>query len=298
MIAQDTRAGILIMVLVTLIFASQDGLSAYLAERTNIFMVVTIRYWFLLVFVLAHSRLRHGSLLAVARTRQPLFQFARGALLAVEILVTVLSFTLLGLVASHAIFAMYPLLVTALSGPLLGERVGWRRWAAVAAGAVGMLVILRPGAEAVQPAALVPFLGALLFALYNIANRYAARQDGPATTFFWTAVGGAACMTAIGPFFWEPMSAGDWALMGVLCCTGATGHFLLIKAYAIAEASAIQPFAFLQLVFAAMIGVSIFGEPLPWTTVAGATIIVCAGIFALMRERQARLAAARAAGGR
>lgn len=280
-----TGAGIVVMCITMLIFASQDALSRYLAENYNVFMVVMVRYWFFLSFVLVLSKVRFGSVTAVAKTEQPWFQLFRGVLLAVEILVTIWAFTLLGLVEAHAIFAFYPLMVTALSGPFLGEQVGWRRWTAVAVGAVGMLVILRPGAAAFSPLALVAVVGALLFAVYNLATRFAARRDKSATSFFWTGLGGCIFMSAIGPFFWENMTPGDWVVMAVLCVTGATGHFLLIKAYELAEASAVQPFAFLQLVFATAIGVLVFSEPLPITTVIGAGIIVAAGLFTLMRER-------------
>ncbi|MBC6443006.1 MAG: DMT family transporter [Rhodobacteraceae bacterium] len=277
--------GIVVMCGAMFIFAAQDGLSRYLAEEYNVFMVVMIRYWFFMAFVLAISRLRHGSVGAVARTRRPTFQLMRGMLLGAEILVTVVSFTLLGLVEAHAIFAIYPLIVTGLSGPVLGERVGRRRRVAVGAGAIGMLIILQPGIAAFSPYALVPVLGALLFALYNLSNRYATRFDSAATSFFWTGLGGFVLMTAIGPFFWEPMTGADWVVMAILCVTGATGHFLLIKAYELAEASAVQPFAYFQLVFAAAIGVTIWEEALPWTTVLGAAVIVAAGVFTAVRER-------------
>lgn len=277
--------GIAVMCVTMFIFAAQDGLSRYLAEEYNVFMVVMIRYWFFLAFVVSLSRIRNGSVAAVARTKQPIFQLFRGMLLGVEIIVTVVCFTLLGLVEAHAIFAVYPLLVTALSGPVLGERVGWRRWLAVGVGAVGMLIILRPGAATFSPYALLALFGALLFAIYNLSNRYAARQDSAATSFFWTGLGGFILMTAIGPFFWEPMSKDDWWVMGILCVSGATGHFLLIKAYEFAEASAVQPFAFFQLVFAAGIGVFFWNEALPWTTVLGAAVIVAAGVFTAVRER-------------
>lgn len=279
--------GIAVMCFTMFIFAAQDGLSRYLAEEYNVFMIVMIRYWFFLAFVVSISRIRNGSVTAVAQTRQPLFQLMRGMLLAVEILVTVISFTLLGLVEAHAIFAIYPLIVTVLSGPILGERVGWRRWLAVGVGAIGMLIILQPGVSVFSPYALVPVLGAFLFALYNLSNRYAARQDSSATSFFWTGLGGFVLMTAIGPFFWQPMAGADWVVMAVLCVTGATGHFLLIKAYEFAEASAVQPFAFFQLVFAAAIGVTIWGEDLPLTTIIGAGVIVAAGVFTALRERAA-----------
>ncbi|WGI22347.1 DMT family transporter [Amylibacter sp. IMCC11727] len=288
MTQQNARAGIWLMVVATFVFATQDGISRHLAENYNVFMIVMIRYWFFLLFVVSVSKMRTGSVGATARTSQPWLQFFRGVLLACEILVTVIAFTFLGLIEAHAIFAVYPLIVAALSGPILGEAVGWRRWAAISVGFVGMLIILQPGFKVFSPYSLIAVGGAFLFALYNLLTRLAAAKDTAATSFFWTGVGGFVIMTAIGPFFWEPMSGTDWRWMALLCVTGATGHYLLIKAYEKAEASTVQPFAYLQLVFASMIGVSVFGESLPMSTIGGAGLIVVAGIFTLWREQVAK----------
>lgn len=200
----------------------------------------------------------------------------------------VVGFTLLGLVESHAVFACYPLLVTALSGPLLGERVGWRRWIAIGLGLTGVLVVLQPGLSVIDPAAVIPFIAALMFAIYGLLTRYAARCDSTATSFFWTGTVGAATMTLLGAWYWEPMIPEDWLWMAVLCATGAGGHWLLIRCYEVAEASAVQPFAYFQFVFAATLGILVFGETIRPNVALGVGIIVSAGLFTLWRERQKR----------
>ena len=93
-------------------------------------------------------------------------------------------------------------------------------------------------------------------------------------------------MTAIGLFFWEPISGRDWIWMGILCCTGVFGHWLLIRTYEVAEASAVQPFAYLQLPFAAALGMAAFGETLRLNVAIGAGIVLAAGLFTWWRERQ------------
>jgi drug/metabolite transporter (DMT)-like permease len=215
-------------------------------------------------------------------------QILRGVLLSAQICTMVLGFTILGLVESHAVFTCYPLLVAALSGPILGEKVGWRRWAAIGVGFVGVLVILQPGLRVVDPAAAIPLAGAAMFAVYGLLTRYVARRDTTATSFFWTGVTGAAVMTAVGIWFWEPMTPGNWLLMGTLCITGVTGHWLLIRCYEVAEASAVQPFAYTQLIFTVIIGLSVFNEVLRPSVVLGAGMIVAAGLFTLWRERLQR----------
>ena len=287
MTGTDTRRGIWFMVATTLVFAAQDGLSQHLAREYNVLMVVTIRYWFFAAFVILIARAQSGSIRAAAQTSQPLVQAFRGLLLAVEICVMVLAFVHLGLVESHAVFACYPLLIAALSGPVLGEGVGWRRWAAIGVGFLGVLVILRPGFGVFAPAAAIPLLSAFMFALYGLLNRYVARKDSAATSFFWTGTMGALVLTPMGLWVWEPMTGPDWAMMGILCITGALGHWLLIKAYEAAEASAVQPFAYLQLVFASVIGVLVFGETIRANVIAGVLIVVAAGLFTLWRARRA-----------
>ncbi|XDA97822.1 DMT family transporter [Sulfitobacter sp. LCG007] len=283
--SNDTRLGIVLMLMTTVVFAAQDGISRHLAGEYNVYMVVMIRYWFFAAFVMTVAARKAGGLRAAARTRQPWVQGLRGVLLAAEICVMVAAFTILGLVESHAVFACYPLLVAALSGPVLGEKVGWRRWSAIAVGFIGVMIILRPGWGVFDPAAVIPLVSSLMFALYGLLTRYAARQDSTATSFFWTGTVGAVAMTAVGLFFWEPMSRGDWMWMALLCVTGVSGHWLLIRCYEVAEASAVQPFAYFQLVFASLIGIVIFAEHIAPNVALGVAIIVAAGLFTLWRER-------------
>ena len=282
--SNNVPLGIALMVATTFVFAVQDGLSRHLAVEYNVMMVVMIRYWFFAAFVIAIAKRNAGGLRAAAATKQPVIQGFRGLLLAGEICVMVAGFTLLGLVESHAIFACYPLIVAALSGPLLGEAVGWRRWGAIGVGFIGVLIILQPGRGVFAPAAILPLLSALMFAVYGLLNRYVARQDSTATSFFWTGTVGALAMTCAGVWFWEAMSGGDWVYMGCLCLTGVIGHWLLIRCYEVAEASAVQPFAYLQMVFAVIIGVAIFGESIAVNVAIGALIIVGAGLFTFWRE--------------
>ncbi|MCK0150227.1 DMT family transporter [Marivita sp. S6314] len=282
----NNKLGIWLMVATTFVFAMQDGLSQHLASEYNVLMVVMIRYWFFAAFVMFVASRRAGGLRAAAATTQPWLQGFRGLLLASEICVMVLAFTYLGLVESHAIFACYPLLIAALSGPILGEQVGWRRWTAIGVGFIGILIILRPGFGVFSPLAIIPAMSALMFALYGLLTRFAARKDSAATSFFWTGTVGAVFMTLIGIWFWEPMTGPDWALMSLLCVTGATGHYLLIKCYDVAEASAVQPFAYLQLPFAASLGILVFRETMEPNVAIGASLIVCAGLFTLWRQRQ------------
>ena len=282
---QNTMLGIILMSATALIFALQDGISTHLSGTYNVWMVVMIRFWAFAAFALALVARQPGGVGAALRARMPGVQFLRGAVLILEVCVMILAFIKLGLIESHAVFTCYPLLVAALSGPILGEKVGWRRWAAIGVGFVGVLIILQPGFAVFSPWALVPLLSSFLFALYGLLTRYVARKDAASVSFFWTGTAGAVAMTPIGLWYWQAMTPTDWVWMATLCCTGALGHWLLIRTYAVAEASAVQPFAYLQLVFVAVLGITLFGEALQTHVIVGAAIVVAAGVFTLWRQR-------------
>ncbi|PCD76049.1 DMT family transporter [Pseudothioclava arenosa] len=287
MVEQNTARGIGLMIATTFIFAMQDGISRHLAETYNVYMALMVRFWFFALFVSVVAARAPGGIRRATRSALPWVQVIRSAVLIVEVIVMVQGFVYLGLVESHAVFACYPLLVAALSGPVLGEKVGWRRIVAIGIGFVGVLIILQPGFGVFSPYALIPLVSALLFALYSLLTRYVGRVDPASVSFFYTGVVGAVIVTLAGIWHWMPMSAPDWGWMAVLCVSASLGHFLLIKAYEIAEASAIQPFAYLQLVFASGLGIVVFDETLKPNVALGAAVVVGAGVFTLWRTRRA-----------
>ncbi len=286
---QNARLGIAYMIATSLIFSAQDGISRHLSETYNVFVVNMLRYWFFAIFVLVLAQSRQGGIAKVARTDQLWLHALRGLLLIVETLMVIWAFTKIGLAESHAIFAAYPLIAAAYSVPILGEKVGWRRWLAIGFGFLGVLVILQPGLQVFSPVSLVALLAAAMFAMYTILTRLASRKDSAQTNFFYTGVTGAIFTTLIGLFHWQVFSGPDYIWMLCLCITGATGHFWLIRAVELADASTVQPFAYLQLVFASAIGILVFHETIDGFMVTGAAMIVGAGIFTIWRARLAQL---------
>ena len=178
----NPRLGIALMIATTVVFAVQDGISRYLAENYNVITVVTIRYMFFMCFVLAYSSRQKGGIRQVASSGQLPLQIGRGLLLVAQICVAILSFSTVGLVNFHAVFASYPLMVMALSAPILGEAVGWRRWLAVCVGFCGVLLILRPGTAMFSSASILPVLAAFMMAVYGILTPmpHAATPPRPA----------------------------------------------------------------------------------------------------------------------
>ena len=166
------------------------------------------------------------------------------------------------------------------------EYVGWKRWSAIFIGFVGVMIILKPTNNVFSLQAIIPLISALMFALYSLLTRYAARQDSTMTSFFWTGIIGAIVMSVVGSSYWVPLEPIDWAWLGLLCILACLAHYLLIKCYEVSEASSLQPFAYLQLLFATIIGLWIFSENLETHLVIGALLVVLAGLFAFWRERQ------------
>ncbi|RDW12747.1 DMT family transporter [Paracoccus thiocyanatus] len=277
---------ILLICASALIFAAQDGVSRHLGSAYPPIFVVMLRYWFFAVFVILLCARAPGGLRRAIRSKRPWTQAFRSVLLVAEVVVTVEAFVRLGLINTHAIFACYPLLISALSGPFLGEKVGWRRWAAVAVGFAGILIVLKPGSGVFTAEAVLPFVGAAMFAVYGLLTRLVGRDDPAMTSFFWTGVAGAVAITLIGIWHWEPIAGRDIPWLLVLCLTAVAAHFMLIKAYELAEASALQPFSYTQLVWVSIFGVLIFGETLAPNVAAGGVIVIGAGLFTWWRARQ------------
>ena len=268
-----------------LLFACMDAGSKLLAEQYSIIQILWVRFLSLLA-VSAWLAARHGSRGLV--TRRFWLQSLRSFMLMVEIGLFILTITVLPLADAHAILAISPLLVTALSVPLLGEKVGIRRWSAVGVATLGMLVILRPGFGAMHPMALVALACACMWSLYQVLTRIVSRTDAPLTTLFYTALIGAVALTAIGPFYWRMPDAQGWALFALVAALGAGGHYLLIKALQLAPASLLQPYAYTVLVWATVVGFTVFGNLPDLWTVLGALIIVASGLYTFARERRLR----------
>lgn len=277
-----TTRGILLVLLGWFLLACMDAGSKQLAEDYSIVQIVWLRFLALTGIAYALARRQGGRYLY---TSHFWLQGLRSLLLVTEIGLFILAITVLPLANAHAILAMAPLLVTALSVPLLGEKVGARRWSAIAVAFLGMLIILRPGLGVMHPYALVALLCALMFAIYLVLTRMVGRDDAPAVTLFYTALIGALGLSVIGPFFWTWPDATGWALFGLVALLGASGHFLLISALRLAPASSLQPFSYSVLIWATLVGFVIYDNLPDLWTVVGAGIITASGLYTFARER-------------
>ena len=201
-------------------------------------------------------------------------------------LITAIALTPLS--SASAIMQATPLFITLCAALFMGEQVGWRRWSAISFGFVGILIILQPGSGRFAPAALLPLASALMFALYSILTRLATRTEASFVSLFWSGILGTILITAIGIWYWEPMTGPDWGWMAAYGSLAVLGNWLLIRCYEVAEASAVQPFAYLQLVFVSAIGTLFFDEVLRSNVVIGAALVVMAGLATIWHSRIGR----------
>ena len=280
----NAKKGIFIIIIATLFFAIMDGVSRYLAETYNVFVINMIRSWILALFVILISLRKKDGIKKVLSSKQPFVQFIRGVLLTLAILIGVYSFTKLGLVQTHSIMSFFPLIVVAFSGPILNEKIGIQRWLAVIFGFIGIIIILDPVNFIFSFDGLLPVLGAFVLGFYTILTRKVSETDKSETSFFWVAIIGFFIMSCLGPFHWEPILFNDWGWMALLCVLSTVGHFLLIMAYENAEASILQPFTYFQLLFASIIGICFFNDKITLSIFVGGSIVVLSGIFAAWRN--------------
>jgi drug/metabolite transporter (DMT)-like permease len=275
--------GILLIMLAVFLFSSMDTLAKFVLRSYPLPLLIFARYAVhtLLMLVLLAPRMGFDLL----RTTRPGVQVLRGLLLVGSTGLFYLALRYLPLAEAAAITFVAPVLVTALSGPLLGERVSRRQWAAVTLGFIGVLVIIRPGGGMLTHASVLPLMTALLFALYQIMTRKLAGRENPFTTLFFTALVGTLAASLMLPFGWQTPSLIQSALMVAIGCLGGLGHFLLIRAVEIASPTALAPFIYTQLVWSTLLAFIAFGEFPDLVSLLGMLVIIAAGMFAVNWRR-------------
>ncbi|NQW54847.1 MAG: DMT family transporter [Rhodospirillales bacterium] len=281
----NNSRGAVFTVLAMLGFASMDTITKWMVADYPIGQMMWVRYAIFCLF--AWAVVRRRGLRAAARSARPGLQFGRALLAVIESAVFVLAFRYLPLADTHAVAATSPLIVIALGVLFLGERAGPARWAAVAAGFVGVLLIVRPGFRELDWALLLPLAGAILWGAYQILIRLCSRTDTPDTTLVWSAFVAFGVTTLIGPWQWIWPDATGWALLIAIASLGALAHYALIKALDYAEAGSVQPYSYTLLVFVTILGVIVFGDIPDHWTLAGAAVIVASGLYTWHHERRA-----------
>jgi drug/metabolite transporter (DMT)-like permease len=288
----DPLRGILFLLAAVALFSVSDAMAKRLGETLPPVEIAWLRY---LVFVgmTVVPLLRRGGA-GLIRSRAPLLQAMRAVGVVGSAVFFILALRHLPLAEATAINFVSPAFITALSIVVLGEVVGWRRWSAIAVGLVGVLMVVRPGTEAFQPAALLPVLSAACWALAAVITRRMAGIDPPATTLVWTAGIGFLLLSAVLPFGVVPPGPRELALGLTIGLVSSVAQWLVVLAYRAAPASTLAPFSYAQLITSTLLGLLVFGAvPDSWALL-GAAVIVASGLYTAHRERvRARERAAR-----
>lgn len=276
--------GILLICGAFLLFACLDTSAKVLSRDLDTLQIVWARFVGHAVLVMLVLFPRKGP--RVFATSNLRLQIARSVLLVMSTLLNFTAVSYLPLTTTASIFFTAPLLVAALSVPLLGETVGWRRWSAIAVGFIGVLVIIRPGAAEVHWAIGLCLGNALVAALYNIATRKLAARDHSDTTSLYSPLVGAVIFLPVLPFVWSaPETITQWVLLLGLGVFGGVGHWLVIIAHRYAGASVLAPFTYSAILWMTISGYLVFGDlPDQWTVV-GAAIVVASGLYVFHREQ-------------
>ena len=275
--------GIGLVIASTLFFSGGDVAAKLMTGSMPALEITWFRYIFFALLVLPLTFLAYGP--KVMATKRPGLQIFRGMGVVVSSILFVMGLEYLQPAEATAINFISPLFITALSIPLLGERVGFHRWAATAVGFLGVMLIVRPGSSAFQPAALYPIGTAIAWASAAIATRMMTTER-PEATLAWTAVVGVVGLSLGVVFVWHKPTLSEIEFGAISGGLSAIGHWCVIKAYRTAPASVIAPFSYAQLIFAGGMGYLAFGVLPGPSTLIGGIVIAASGLYSAHRERR------------
>ena len=279
---QNSKLGISLLCSGLAFFAVGEACVKTLAQNYDIIQVVWARYVFhALVFILIFSR---SGIVSQMKTSRPVLHLMRSIALMFGTLTFFTALIYLSMPEAVAINFAAPLMVTALSIPFLGEKVGPRRWVAIVIGFLGVLVIIRPGLGVMHWAAILPLLTAVFYAAYQIMTRIAGRTEDTKTSLFWTSTVGVIVMSCIVPFVWTEPNLLSWGIMVAMGAVFGLGHYLLIRAFEVSAVSTLSPFLYTQIIWVTIISVIIFDQiPDNWSFL-GTAIVIASGLYLWHRE--------------
>lgn len=278
--------GILFMLTSVTFFSLMDAVAKRLSGEIDLSQILWARYGgqLLILVVLFAPRLR-----TLLKTQHPNLQILRGGLQLTAAACFFAALKTQGLAEATAVADLAPVLITLGAAVLLGENVGARRIMGIIAALIGALIIIRPGAAVFSFASLWPLGSAVCLAGYALSTRYIGLKENPFTALLYSGLICTAIMSLIVPFRWVAPSGEALMLMAVMGALGAVGQWMMIRAYAAAEASAIAPFSYAGLLAASGWGMVFFHQLPDFWTVIGALVIVAAGLYVWHREKQSRI---------
>ena len=281
-------AGVLIFTLGLSFIALADAMAKVLGESMASPQVVWLYLVCLLTALLIYLLVSRQNIRELVKTKKPRLQLARGLSIVGSLTFIFTSLQFLPLAEATVINFTGPLFMVALAGPMLGEAVGWRRWAAVLVGLAGAMIVVRPGSEVFQWAALLPIGSAVFFALFQVLTRKLAAHDGALTTLIYTQVVAAAGASLAAPFFWTPITFYQFGYVFLAGIVGLAAHMCMFNAFRLADASLLAPINYTRIVASVLLGYWLFGDLPDAYTIAGGAVIIASGLFVIYRESAVR----------
>jgi drug/metabolite transporter (DMT)-like permease len=284
--AQARLLGIVFMAAAWLAFAGIDSSAKYLGGYLAVMQVVFLRYAGAVVYCVGFVVYRGVSRPLVSKVFW--LQMMRGLLLASATAINFLGLRYLQLDQTSAIMFAVPLIICALSVPLLGERVGWRRWVAVLVGLVGVIVIVRPGFESFHWSMLMMVGNAFVAAFYFLLTRMVAGHDKDETSLIYTVLVGTVLTLPFAVVEWQPITGETIVPALLIGLFGGIGHHFIIIAHRLAPAPVIAPFSYTSIIWMIALGYILFDQLPDIFTAVGASIVIGSGIFLIFRESRSR----------
>ena len=282
----EAAQGILLMCVGVACLSANDAIAKALTSGYPPLQILFLRNVIALPFTMAIALVMGGP--SALRSHRPLAHLLRGVLWVAATMMFFTSFIYLGLAEATALIFVAPFFITVISALFLGEEVGWRRWLAVLAGFLGVLVIIRPGGATFQLISLLPVATALVYALLMLSARWLDPRESVWTLLVYLTGAGAVISTLIVPFVWVPVRLGDLWLFAGIAVFGTAGMTMMTQAFRLAPAVVVAPLDYTGLIWATLFGWLIWRESPDMTTLFGAAIIVASGIFTILREKRQR----------
>ena len=283
----NRRLGIGLVTLTTLMFAVLDTTAKWLVLSLPVLQVVWLRFLTHSLFSFAVFAPSMG--LSLVRWHHPRLQLLRGLMLASMTGMNFWALQYLQLAETGAMQFSVPILIAVLSAWWLGEKLDARRWAAIAAGFMGVLIIIRPGSQAFHPAILLSAGNAILYALFNLLTRRLASQEHPATMQLASALVSTAVLTPFALWTWQTPSSGwQWLMLALAGLSGGAGHYFAAQAHRFASAAVLGPFLYQQILYMTLGGWLVFDQVPDRAVLLGATVVVASGLYLLWREFQVK----------
>ena len=285
--AANRLVGIGLVSLTYVLFSLLDGSAKWLVGSVPVIVVVWLRFATHVLFAGVLLFPLKGT--SLVRTSHLRWHVLRALMFVAMTGMNFWALQYLQLTVTSSIFFTVPILIALFAAPMLGEKLDRGRWAAIAAGFAGVLVIVRPGSAEFHPAMLAAVVNAVLYALFNLMTRRLAAYDSPETIQFLPALGATIVLAPFAAAYWEaPAGWLEWSVLCLLGVCGGIGHYLLALAHRYAPATVLAPFLYQQVIYMAIFGYLVFGDvpaPAVWT---GAAIVIASGLYLFARERARR----------